>query len=157
MLEKAFLDVYEKFKLNFYKNIFGSFADREATLTATETFCVEVIHAMGTPTLTEVGDFLNLSQPNMTYKANQLAKKGYVEKITSDDDRREVYLKVTDKFTRYYEIKNSYMSLVLSRAIDKFPEDDVKRLAQMLETISEELMPEVTQELNKISDKAKAP
>ncbi|MDO5712806.1 MAG: MarR family transcriptional regulator [Tissierellia bacterium] len=150
MLQDAFRDVYEKLKLNFYKNIFGGFAEREATLTATETFCVEVIHAMGNPTITEVGDFLNLSQPNMTYKANQLVKKGYLEKYTSPEDRREVYLRVTDRFYHYYRIRNEYMTLVLQRAMDKFPEEDIQKLTEMLETISSELMPEVTKELDKV-------
>ena len=33
MLEKAFNDVYTKFKLHFYQNVFQRFATREATLT----------------------------------------------------------------------------------------------------------------------------
>ena len=32
MLEKAFNDVYTKFKLHFYQNVFQRFATREATL-----------------------------------------------------------------------------------------------------------------------------
>ena len=31
MLEKAFQDVYTKFKLHFYQNVFQRFATREAT------------------------------------------------------------------------------------------------------------------------------
>ena len=33
MLEQAFQDVYTKFKLHFYQNVFQRFATREATLT----------------------------------------------------------------------------------------------------------------------------
>ena len=47
MLEELFNDVYEKFKLNFYKSIFKGFEDREASLTPTEILCVEVINALG--------------------------------------------------------------------------------------------------------------
>ena len=39
MLEQAFQDVYTKFKLHFYQNIFQRFATREATLTTVESFC----------------------------------------------------------------------------------------------------------------------
>ena len=38
MLEQAFQDVYTKFKLHFYQNIFQRFATREATLTTVESF-----------------------------------------------------------------------------------------------------------------------
>ena len=36
MLEQAFQDVYTKFKLHFYQNVFQRFATREATLTTVE-------------------------------------------------------------------------------------------------------------------------
>ena len=45
MLEKAFNDVYTKFKLHFYQNVFQRFATREATLTTVESFCMEGIMA----------------------------------------------------------------------------------------------------------------
>ena len=53
MLEKAFNDVYTKFKLHFYQNVFQRFATREATLTTVESFCMEGIMAMGEPTIAE--------------------------------------------------------------------------------------------------------
>ena len=43
MLEQAFQDVYTKFKLHFYRAVFGRFKRREATLTTVETFCMEII------------------------------------------------------------------------------------------------------------------
>ena len=46
MLNEKFSEVYDKFKLNLYKNMFRNLQDREATLTATETFTIEVIHAL---------------------------------------------------------------------------------------------------------------
>ena len=46
MLEQAFQDVYTKFKLHFYQNVFQRFATREATLTTVESFCMEGIMAI---------------------------------------------------------------------------------------------------------------
>ena len=40
MLEQAFFNVYTKFKLHFYQEIFRRFQDREASLTTVETFCM---------------------------------------------------------------------------------------------------------------------
>ena len=40
MLEEVFQDVYTKFKLHFYQNVFQRFATREATLTTVESFCM---------------------------------------------------------------------------------------------------------------------
>ena len=46
MLDQTFGQVYTKFKLHFYKQIFSRFEDREATLTTVESFCMEVIMAL---------------------------------------------------------------------------------------------------------------
>ena len=40
MLKNAFFDVYNKFKLHFYQEIFQRFQGREASLTTVETFCI---------------------------------------------------------------------------------------------------------------------
>ena len=79
MLEKAFQDVYTKFKLHFYQNVFQRFATREATLTTVESFCMEGIMAMGEPTIAEFSRMMQISTPNAAYKIGSLVKKGYVE------------------------------------------------------------------------------
>ena len=43
MLEESFSEVYTKFKLHFYQEVFSRFQNREASLTAVETFCMEII------------------------------------------------------------------------------------------------------------------
>ena len=91
MLEEVFQDVYTKFKLHFYQNVFQRFATREATLTTVESFCMEGIMAMGEPTIAEFSRMMRISTPNAAYKIGSLVKKGYVEKIQSTTDRREYY------------------------------------------------------------------
>ncbi|WP_164995868.1 MarR family winged helix-turn-helix transcriptional regulator [Miniphocaeibacter massiliensis] len=144
MIEKLFDEVYEKFKLNFYKNIFKSFENREATLTATETFCVEVINALGRPTISELTEFLEISQPNTAYKVASLVKKGYVNKVQSQEDKREFYLELTDRFRKYQDIKNEYIKVVIDRMKNGLPEEDLKKFEEILYKISNEYMPEVT-------------
>ena len=51
MLEQAFNEVYTKFKLHFYRAVFGRFQKREASLTTVETFCMEIIMALARPTV----------------------------------------------------------------------------------------------------------
>ena len=83
MLETAFSKVYTKFKLHFYRAVFGRFQAREATLTTVETFCMETIAALGEPTANEFSSFVGISPPNAAYKINNLVQKGYVEKRQS--------------------------------------------------------------------------
>ena len=148
MLEQAFQDVYTKFKLHFYQNVFQRFATREATLTTVESFCMEGIMAMGEPTIAEFSRMMQISTPNAAYKIGSLVKKGYVEKIQSTVDRREYHLRPTQKYIDYYNISYSYLSTVVRRVRQRFPEEDVDKLEQMLTIISDALREQQMQQTN---------
>ena len=90
MLEKSFTEVYDKFKLQFYRKVFELVRERDGSLSAMEAFSLEVIKMLDHPTIGQFADFLNISQSNATYKVNNLIKKGYLKKQNSDTDRREV-------------------------------------------------------------------
>ena len=143
MLKDRFLDVYTKFKLHFYQEIFRRFQDREASLTTVETFCMEAIQALGRPSVNEFATFMCISPPNAAYKVNSLIKKGYLRKVQSLDDRREYHLEVTQKYVDYYNISISYMMEVMDRIAARFSPEDRTKLEDMLTIISRELMPEV--------------
>lgn len=143
MLEQAFADVYSKFKLHFYQKVFSRFQAREASLTTVETFCMEIIQALGKPTINEFASFVQISPPNAAYKVNSLIKKGYLKKVQSKNDRREYFLVVTQKYEDYYNISYSYLSIVMNRIKDRFSSEDVAKIEEMLTIISDELMPEI--------------
>ena len=143
MLDQAFEQVYNKFKLHFYQKIFSRFEDREATLTTVESICMEVIMALREPTIAEFSHMMNLSTPNAAYKINSLVKKGYVERIQSSTDKREYHLRPTQKYIDYYNISYSYLHQVMERAKERFSPEDLQKLEEMLVIFSDELMPEI--------------
>ena len=143
MLEQAFNQVYTKFKLHFYRSIFGRFQKREASLTTVEAFCMEFIMALGKPSVNEFSSFVGISAPNAAYKINNLIQKGYVRKEQSETDKREYHLVVTQKYIDYYNISYGYLSTVMDRIKARFPAEDVAKIEEMLDIISDELMPEI--------------
>lgn len=143
MLEQLFNEVYTKFKLNFYRSIFGRFEEREATLSVVEIFCVETIYALGRPTVNQFAQYLRISPANAAYKVASLIKKGYITKEQSRQDRREYHLAVTKKFLEYYAISYSYVQQVVARARERFPKEDIEKMEELLTVISRELMPEI--------------
>lgn len=143
MLRNAFNTVYTKFKLHFYKEIFDRFQTREASLTTVETFCMETILALGRPSINEFATFMNISSPNAAYKVNSLIKKGYINKVQSQEDRREYHLEVTQKYIDYYNISSRYTDLVMDRICKRFTREECEKLTEMLNIVSHELMPEV--------------
>ena len=144
MLDQALTNVYQKFKLHFYQEIFERFQDREASLTTVETFAMETIQGLGRPTINEFASFMKISAPNAAYKVNSLIKKGYLNKVRSQDDRREFHLEVTEKYRAYYNISSSYLTTVMDRVEKRFSPEECAKLEEMLTIVSEELMPEVT-------------
>ncbi len=142
MLQDSFLEVYDKFKLEFFRRIFEQVREREGSLTAMEAFSIEIIHALNEPTIGRFAEFLNISQSNATYKVNSLIKKGYLKKQNSDTDRREYHLVLSEKYYTYTDIMRSYVTTVLGRIEENFSPDEVKFFSDMLERISAEMMPE---------------
>ena len=142
MLEKSFMEVYDKFKLQFYQQVFALVRERDGSLSAMEAFSLEVIKMLHEPTVGQFADFLNISQSNATYKVNNLIRKGYLERQNSSVDRREYHLVLSDKFYSYAGLLSSYEVTVMQRIKERFPREDVERFGSMLKVISEELMPE---------------
>ncbi len=143
VLDVAFERVYTKFKLHFYRAVFGRFQKREASLTTVETFCMEIIMALGSPTINEFSSFVDISPPNAAYKVNSLIQKGYVRKVRSADDKREYHLEVTQKYIDYYNISYGYLNKVMDRIKERFSPEDTAKLEEMLSIVSDELMPEI--------------
>ncbi len=144
MLDQTFGQVYTKFKLHFYKQIFSRFEDREATLTTVESFCMEVIMALGEPTIAQFSHMMNLSTPNAAYKINSLVKKGYVERIQSTTDKREYRLRPTQKST-LITITSAILTCIWLWSVPNSGSapDDLAKLEEMLQIVSDELMPEI--------------
>ena len=71
MLEQSFIEVYEKFKVQFYRKIFEKVKERDGSLSAMEGFSLEIIRALKEPTVGQFADFLNISQSNATYKVKK--------------------------------------------------------------------------------------
>ena len=140
MLYDSFNKVYTKFKLHFYKEVFKKWRDREVSLTTVETFCMEIIHALGKPTVSEFASFTSLSSANAADKINNLVKKGYLNKVQSDEDKRIYYLEVTKKYIDYYNISYHYLKEVMSKLEDRFTSEENKVLEKMLRVMSEEIM-----------------
>lgn len=142
MLEDNFSEVYDKFKLQFYRGVFGVVRERDGSLSAMEAFSLEVINMLSSPTVGQFADFLGISQSNATYKVNSLIKKGYLKRLNSPLDRREYLLVLSEKYYNYADILSSYERKVSERMKERFSAEDVALFDNMLHVISTELMPE---------------
>ncbi len=140
MLEEEFERLYLKFRTIYFRKLFDEIKEKTSDLTASEALSVEVIYLLNHPTVREFADFLNISQPNATYKVNSLLKNGYIKKSVSLEDKREYHLEVTDKFLGYYGLNDSYIGEVMKKIREKFSKDEVHLLESMIARIVDDIM-----------------
>ena len=143
MLEENLNEVYTKFKIHFYQEMFKKLHSRETSLTIVELFCVEIIYSLNNPTVKEFADFIGISSPNAAYKISCLIDKGYIEKVQSEKDRREFHLHVTDKYLDYLNLSQGYVTTVAKREEEEFTPERAAELDSILEDMSNDLMKEV--------------
>lgn len=137
MLENEFEKLYLKFRLNYCKNLFSKVNE---SLSPTESYCVETIYLLDRPTVHEFAEYIHISQPNATYRINNLIEKGYVRKVISENDKREYHLEVTDKFLKDYGVNTSFNAKLMEGIREKFSEEEIKLLEKMIQKIVEEIM-----------------
>lgn len=145
--EELFAKVYTQFKMHFYRAVFRNFENREATLTTVETFCMEVIHAMGRPTINEFASFLRMSSPNAAYKVNNLVRKGYLRRVSSEKDHREYYLEVTQRYIDYCNVSNSYVDDVMKRVRERMTDKEWADFHHTLEILTDEMKADIPMEV----------
>jgi len=132
MLEQNFETLYLMFRSNYYKQMVKKIGTREGSLSATESFCVEIIYLLGKPTVSDFAHYLRLSVPNANYKINSLVKKGFVVREQSKTDLREQYLCVTDKFLGYYGLNDEVTARLIRRINETFSLPDLEVLEDMI-------------------------
>lgn len=135
MLSKEFQAVYDIFKKNFY----ASMCANSKELTMQEAFSLDIIHMLGNPTILEYANYMGISQPNATYKINQMIDKGYLIKEVYKKDKRAYKLQVTKKFLSLYRDNDKYIKKVLKEVENTFSKEEVQLLEKMLKDVKKQM------------------
>ncbi len=139
MIEQLLLNITNKINLKFYRRIFSVVKEREGSLTAMEVFSLEVIHAMGEPTISEFAEFIGISRPGASYKVASLMQKGYVIKEVSADDKREFRLRLTDKYRDYFGLYENSLRESVQDKLTTLSDREKEHLEQFLTQLSSDL------------------
>lgn len=142
MLYDSIADLYDGMRLLHYRSLFSRILEKDGSLSATEAFSVDAIYLLGEPTIKQFSDFLGISQPNATYKIANLAEKGYVEKIPSEEDRREFRLRVSDRFFGYYGNRTQPIAAAAQKLSESFSADELEIFEKILNRLNQTLRQE---------------
>ena len=136
MLARSIEELYKKFRLTNYQALFNRIREKDGSLSATEAYAVDVIYLLGNPTITQLADALGISQPNATYKVNNLVARGYVVKTASEEDKRECRLQVCDRFYRYYGDLDHFTDKAVASLENEYSPQSLELFAQMLHSLT---------------------
>ena len=131
--------LYRNLRLTHYRNLFGQLREKAGSLSATEAFSAEVIYLLDKPSIGEFADFIGISQPNASYKVASLVTKGYLERVSNDEDHREAHLIVTKKFLDYYGRQMPDMKSAVSAALSLFSEQEIALLSSLFGRLNRHL------------------
>ncbi len=136
MLYEKMKALYEKVRLKHYRDLFSRVKERDGSLSATEAYAADVIYLLGSPTVSVFAETLGISQPNATYKINNLVSKGYAVRSTSDTDRRECMVSVGDRFFSYYNTDYPFIAESVDKLKANYSPEDLDLLERMLDDMN---------------------
>ena len=139
MLYDKIKTLYEHFRLEHYRELFGRIREKDGSLSATEAYSADVIYLLGSPTVSTFAEVLGISQPNATYKINNLAAKGYAVRTASDEDRRECRVSVGERFYSYYDTDYPFIAQGIEAMRDNYTPEQLAQFEEMLDALNRSL------------------
>ena len=128
MLEKM-LKTFQKLRLEFYRKIFTRVRERDGSLSAMEVFSLEIIYALGRPTIGQFARFIGISQSNATYKVNSLMK----------EDGREYNLELSEKFYGYSDMLEENVRTITRNVLEQLTPEEIAVIDKAADILNKEL------------------
>ena len=132
MLYDRIKALYEHARLRHYRELFGRIREKDGSLSATEAYAADVIYLLHNPTVSKFAEVLGISQPNATYKINNLEAKGYVTRSASGGDRRECRVSVGDRFYSYYNTDYPFLAGAIERLGARYSPEELALCERIL-------------------------
>nr|WP_156908020.1 MarR family transcriptional regulator [Atopococcus tabaci] len=100
-----------------------------------EMHTIEAIGMYRKHTTTQVAKKLGITAGTLTTAINNLEKKGYVERVRSEEDRRVVKLGLTQKGRLLYRLHDKFHRDMVKYTVKEMSEEEVKVLMKGLRNL----------------------
>lgn len=111
--------------------------DEFKDITNNDMHIIEAVGLSGENTMSVVAKKLGITAGSLTTSVNSLVNKKYVIRQRSEEDRRVVFLKLTEKGKRAYEHHREYHRQMTEAVISRLNEAEVPILIKTLTGLSE--------------------
>lgn len=112
-------------------------SDEFSDISITEIHTIEAIGIDREKTMSEVAQSLNITLGTLTTGINKLIRKGYVERNRTEEDRRIVLIKLTDKGIAAYKKHESFHDEMVHNSVNDLSDEEKELLASSLSKIKD--------------------
>lgn len=93
---------------------------------------IEAVGDAGKGTMGFIARKLRIKTPSLTVTVNKLAQKGFLTRYTPDNDRRKVYLQLTERGEKCYVLHQKFHEEMVNAAVGDFKNEDLPVLVEVL-------------------------
>ena len=111
--------------------------DEFKDITNNDMHIIEAIGLSGENTMSAVAKRLGITAGSLTTSVNGLVNKKYVTRHRSEEDRRVVFLRLTEKGVRAYEHHREYHRQMTEAVLDRLSEEELPILVKALKDLAE--------------------
>lgn len=105
-------------------------------LTLEQHYAIRFLAVCGRPcTVSELADALFVKPSAVTAQMNRLVARGFVQRIRNEEDRRVVYLSLTDLGLSVYQECERKIHEVIKPYISQLPEQEIEQFLKTYEKI----------------------
>lgn len=98
---------------------------------------VDCLAKNGQNTMANIAKFLSVTPGALTTSVNTLVKKGYLERYYTKEDRRIVFVKLTEKGSQANEIHTEYHNQMVDAVSAALDEKEIEILMKSLDKLGE--------------------
>ena len=106
-------------------------------ITNNDMHIIEAIGLSGENTMSAVAKKLNITAGSLTTSVNALVNKKYVKRQRSEEDRRVVFLDLTEKGKRAYEHHREYHRQMTEAVLARLNDEEVSVLTKALKDLAD--------------------
>lgn len=127
-LENVFRQYFRKVATEWGKRLDGG-------ITGPQSFILEVLELKGPQRVSDLAEELGITLPAVTGLSDKLIAAGYAERERSQEDRRIVFLKITDKGSDAVESLREQRRRIMRKIYWGLSEEDIGHLIRIYKSI----------------------
>lgn len=130
-LNELLVDLFNYILLIEEKNL----RDQGVNLSMTEVHILEAIQKSESNMMSAIAKRLMVTQGTLTVSTSKLVKKGYVERVKDEKDKRIVRLTLTDKAESIMQIHNQFHEAMIEKLLNELELDKEEELINSLKNL----------------------